>query len=278
MGASRSQLSATPRPHATVESQASLGGDGPFERDKYLLKQKHLSLTEKYAIFDDADHQLLFVRREAHHFKQIVALLAAVAAALVVGGAAIAAGSSLNARKYETLIMVLSILGVLAGIAAAIVVGIWLSPKRHIGFYTDQTMKREVLKVFQDQKMALINATYTVADSEYNLIGWFRKNYLYNIFRKRWYGYGADGNLICIVLEDSVLYSIMRRMLGRSGALIITNFIILKPDQDTKLGEFNRKFTLFDKYVLDLTFDRERTLDRRMALALGVLLDTAEKR
>ena len=44
------------------------------------------------------------------------------------------------------------------------------------------------------------------------------------------------------------------------------------------LGEFNRKFTLLDRYVLDLTHDLQRTLDRRVALALGVMLDTGERR
>jgi hypothetical protein len=43
-------------------------------------------------------------------------------------------------------------------------------------------------------------------------------------------------------------------------------------------GEFNRKFTLLDRYVLDLSLDPDRTFDRRFALALGVMLDTGERR
>jgi len=35
---------------------------------------------------------------------------------------------------------------------------------------------------------------------------------------------------------------------------------------------------LFDEYVLDLRNDPDRYLDRRLALALGVMLDTGEKR
>jgi hypothetical protein len=44
------------------------------------------------------------------------------------------------------------------------------------------------------------------------------------------------------------------------------------------IGEFNRKFTILDRYVLDLTADPGRNLDRRIALALGVMLDTGERR
>jgi hypothetical protein len=50
------------------------------------------------------------------------------------------------------------------------------------------------------------------------------------------------------------------------------------PDKETLLGEFNRKFTLLDRYVLDLSRDRSNYLDRRIAIALGVMLDTGERR
>ena len=40
----------------------------------------------------------------------------------------------------------------------------------------------------------------------------------------------------------------------------------------------NRKFTVLDRYVLDLTADEERALDRRIALASGIMLDTGERR
>ena len=44
------------------------------------------------------------------------------------------------------------------------------------------------------------------------------------------------------------------------------------------LGCFDRKFSAYQNYVLDMTSDSERVIDRRIAAALGVLLDTAETR
>jgi hypothetical protein len=44
------------------------------------------------------------------------------------------------------------------------------------------------------------------------------------------------------------------------------------------VGEFNRKFTILDRYVLDLSRDSARALDRRVAVAMGVMLDTGERR
>jgi len=60
--------------------------------------------------------------------------------------------------------------------------------------------------------------------------------------------------------------------------LLRTNFVIFQGESDLVVGEFNRKFTLLDRYVLDLNQDPRRQFDRRGALALGVMLDTGERR
>ena len=43
-------------------------------------------------------------------------------------------------------------------------------------------------------------------------------------------------------------------------------------------GAMDRKFKVRDEYVLDLSDDRERKLDRRLAVALAVGLDTLQNR
>jgi hypothetical protein len=60
--------------------------------------------------------------------------------------------------------------------------------------------------------------------------------------------------------------------------LVLLNFVLCRGETDEVLGEFNKKFSLRDRYVLDLTADKSRFLDRRIALAVGVLLDTGERR
>jgi len=71
--------------------------------------------------------------------------------------------------------------------------------------------------------------------------------------------------------------SLLRRVLGPLFGLLRTNFVFLRPDGEV-LGEFNRKFTLLDRYVVDLSADTDRALDRRIALAMGIMLDTGERR
>ncbi|MCA9099328.1 MAG: hypothetical protein KDA36_13120, partial [Planctomycetaceae bacterium] len=176
----------------------------------------------------------------------------------------------------------IAIVGVIGGIALSVFVLIALMPRRHIHFYSDEQRGEELLKILQDNKVMLFTATYTVLTPDGSLLGRFRKNYFYNLFRKRWYGFDAEGNPTLIAMEDSLILSLLRRLLGPMFGLLRTNFIIREWDPNGPpgriLGEFNRKFTLLDRYVLDLSDDRTRTLDRRMALALGVLLDTGERR
>ncbi|TAD78049.1 MAG: hypothetical protein EA001_08505 [Oscillatoriales cyanobacterium] len=105
-----------------------------------------------------------------------------------------------------------------------------------------------------------------------------QKNYLYNLIRKRWNCYLPDGTLLCVAQEDSIWLSLLRRVLEPVMWILRTNFIILQGDSDRQIGEFNRKFTLLDRYVLDMSADPHHHIDRRIALALGVMLDTGEGR
>jgi hypothetical protein len=172
----------------------------------------------------------------------------------------------------------IAVAGIILSVIGAIVVAIWLAPKRHIFIYADDTKSQLLLEVFQDQKFHLIRGTYTVRDPREGVLGQFRKNYLYNLYRKRWDGFRPDGTPLVVAREDSLILSLLRRFLGPMLGLLRTNFVYLRPGTDKVIGEFNRKVTLFDRYVLDLSADRARELDRRMAVALGILLDTGERR
>jgi len=47
---------------------------------------------------------------------------------------------------------------------------------------------------------------------------------------------------------------------------------------DRPIGGMDRKFQLRDRYVLDLSGDLEKRLDRRLAIALAIGLDTLQNR
>jgi hypothetical protein len=146
--------------------------------------------------------------------------------------------------------------------------------------YTDDSKEHLLLEVLQDRKFNIIRATFTVQDPQHGRLGHLEKYFLWNLIRRRWYVYGPDGQLHMLAKEDSLIMSLMRRILPPIIAVFIarTNFVMHMHNDPKTLGEFNRRFTLFDKYVLDMSNDREHALDRRMAIALGVLLDTGERR
>jgi hypothetical protein len=135
-----------------------------------------------------------------------------------------------------------------------------------------------LLRVIQGQRVAFLTRTYTVTTATGERLAVLRKTYLHNVVRKRWYVQGPGGEPLAMAIEDSIVLSLLRRVLGPFFGFLRTNFVLVRGRDDETFGEFNRKFTLLDRYVLDLSADTARAFDRRVAVALGVMLDTGERR
>lgn len=260
--------SAVPAPLAARGARPGAAVDPAFDRDKFLLRQQYLTIHQKYEVWDEQGQPILFVERPGQHLKGLVALMGALGAGAVVGAPLLWAATSMDSG-------LLFGIGVLLAFAAMVVVGAMLSPKRHIQFYRDAEKGEKLLEVLQDRKVMIILQTYTLTDGAGRLLARFRKNVFTDVFRKKWVVTTPDGRPLCIAKEDSILLALGRRVLTN---LIRLNFILCHPDSDQLFGTFNKKFTVLDRYVLDLTADPRRMLDRRIAIALGVLLDTGERR
>lgn len=271
----------TPNTVIPAAEAAPASGDQAFQRDKYLMKQQVFTIAEKYDIADESGNPILFAERPRHFLRSMAALFAGIATwiAVVIGGAALvdAVGPAKGSGgPVGDLVAIVSIVG---AFVAALWVGIRISPLRHTTIYRDERSRERLVEVKQDQKVAIITATYSVRDAQGRALAKFRKNYLYNIVRKRWHVLTPSGKVLFVAMEDSIVLSLLRRLLGPLFGVLRTNFIIKKGGEEGEtVGEFNRKLTLFDKYVLDLSDDRLRVLDRRLAVALGVMLDTGERR
>lgn len=259
------------RPAYSPESQA----DPAFDRDIFLLRQKHLALNEKYQVADEQGRPILFVERPIHFLRNVSAVIAGVVAAMVVMSVM---GQLASALQSEDVKAVVGLLTMLMAAATFFVVSAALSKERHVTFYRDERRAEAVLRVHQDSKWQVIVRTYTVRDEKGRLLAHFSKNHLYNIFRKRWDVRGVRRELLFAAREDSIILSLLRRFLGPLFGFLRTNFVFQAPGSDRTLGEFRRKMTILDRYVLDMSEDAQRTVDRRVALALGVMLDTGERR
>jgi uncharacterized protein YxjI len=254
----------------TPESQ----GDPVFGRDVFLLRQQALKIDSRYDVSDESGRAILFVERPAHFLRNLGATIAAILAAFVWLTVTGALTDMLGTGTLSAVAGLISLLGVIPVLA---VVGMKLSKKRHVSFFTSADRTTRVLEVLQDQKLTFLNATYTVRDAEGAELARFRKNYLFNLFRRKWEVLAPDGRVEWVAREDSIILSLVRRFVPFME-LLRTNFIFQRAGSEAVVGEFRRKMTILDRYVLDLGADRVRAFDRRVAVALGVMLDTGERR
>jgi len=253
-------------------------GDPAFARDKFLLNQKHMAIREKYGVADEAGAPLMYVERPRYIFLNVLAIFAGIFAGLLNFFGSAAVRAVLKSGGGDPLLLVfLSFWAVFGAIPVIYFTAALLAKKRHITVYRDESKAEILLTILQDSKIQILTAAFTVLDTQSAPVVRLVKKRLHNIFRKRWYCQDSSGTSRFIAKEDSMILSILRRFLGSFFGLLRTDFIIYNR-AGNMVGEFNRKLTILDRYVLDLSSDSLRSMDRRIALALGIMLDTGEKR
>ncbi len=247
------------------------GVDRAFDRDVFLLRQRVFTITSKYEIWAEDGTPVLYVERPTYPIRTLAAYLLAILVTLTVMGWAVGDKD----RAGGGLIVLLSV-----PVAAFIflVTSMSLRPRRHVAIYRDDSRRELLLRVIQDQRIAFLTRTYTVVTAAGETLAVLRKTYLNNVVRKRWYVAAPGGEPLAMAIEDSIVLSLLRRVIGPFFGFLRTNFVLVRGRDAEIFGEFNRKFTLLDRYVLDLSADPARAFDRRIAVALGVMLDTGERR
>lgn len=250
------------------------GGDPVFAHDVFLLHQRALAIESKYEVLDRVGRPLVYIERPTYLGRTLLAFLAATIAAVVV----MVGTARVSGAAPEVLAAPVSIARYVLTVTVFMVVSMSLRPLRHVTVYRTESRAERLLEIRQDQRVAFLNRTYTVRLPDGTPLARLRKSYLHNVLRKRWYVHAPDGRLTALALEDSVILSLLRRVIGSFFGFLRTNFLLVWAGTGEAFGEFNRKFTLLDRYVLDLSGDPGRALDRRVALGLGVMLDTGERR
>lgn len=269
------RLRAGPPPGAPRQAAPDL--DRAFDRDVFLLRERVLTIASKYEVWDEGGRPILFVERPTYLIRTVLAyLLAAVAAGLVMSWAA-----RVVAERSDPFGGLIALAGWGLAVATFLVVSMSARPLRHVTVYRDESRRETMLRVLQNERLAVLTRSYTVVAAAGAPLALLRKHYIHNVFRKRWYVEMPPGRPTAMAIEDSIVLSLLRRVLGSLFGVLRTNFIFIHltgPAAGTVFGEFNRKFTLLDRYVLDLTGDPQRGFDRRVAVALGIMLDTGERR
>jgi hypothetical protein len=102
-----------------------------------------------------------------------------------------------------------------------------------------------------------------------------------SLFRTTWKLTDADGGEVALARERSKSGAIGRRLIDfvpDVGGLIPIPYNFDFVMDDRVIGHMNRKFQLRDRYVVDLSGDTEHRIDRRLAIALAIGLDTLQNR
>ena len=155
-----------------------------------------------------------------------------------------------------------------------------LKIKEDIRFYADEGETQELFRIKARSMLDFGGSRYDVLEGD-ERIGLLSHKFRESLIRTTWHVGGADEQEIALARERSAAGAIARRVVDFVPYVgeyipIPYNFEILMGDQ--VIGGMDRKFKVRDEYVLDLSDDREKKLDRRLAVALAVGLDTLQNR
>ena len=155
--------------------------------------------------------------------------------------------------------------------------------KEDLRAFTDDTKTTEVFRI-RAQQVWDPRARYDVTDAQGQPIGQLQKVFGKSLLRSTWRIYDATGEEIAWARERSIWVALVRRLIGLVP--FIGEFLELLPipyhfdyyKGDDRIGGLERILGLRDRYRLDVSGDTERTLDRRIAIALAIGLDALQAR
>ena len=151
--------------------------------------------------------------------------------------------------------------------------------KEDIRFYGDEDETRELFRIKARSVFDIGGARYDVFAGEQKLVV-LEHQFRASLLRSTWTVRDAGDATVLTARERSLPLAIARRAIDfvpyGEWIPIPYNFDFLIGDRVA--GGMSRKFQLRDRYVLDVSGDHERTVDRRLAIALAIGLDTLQNR
>jgi hypothetical protein len=146
--------------------------------------------------------------------------------------------------------------------------------REDIRVYSDESKASQVMAIRTPQILD-ISATYEVFDSASNeKAGSLKRMGLKSIIRDEWEIYDPNGLVIGKIEEDSTVLALLRRF---ATNLIPQKYHFTVNGQPA--GSFQQQFNPFVyRATMDLSEDTGKLLDRRLALAAGILLLAIEGR
>jgi len=155
-----------------------------------------------------------------------------------------------------------------------------LALKEDIRFYGDEGETQELFRIAARSVLDIGGSRYDVlAGGE--RIGFLWHKFKESLIRTTWHVGGPNEEELALARERSLVGAVLRRVIDfvpeYGGWIPIPyNFDFLV--DGNVVGRMDRKFKLRDQYVLDLSGDADRKVDRRVAIALAIALDALQNR
>jgi uncharacterized protein YxjI len=151
--------------------------------------------------------------------------------------------------------------------------------KEDIRFYADESQSEELFRI-KARSMMEFGGRYDVTAADGEKIGVLGKVFGKSLLRSTWSIMDASEQEVAIAKERSQFWAIVRRVIDAvpygDFIPIVFHFRIDRGDQH--LGDLTRAIGMRDRYTLDLSGDQERTIDRRLGIALAIALDALQSR
>jgi hypothetical protein len=154
-----------------------------------------------------------------------------------------------------------------------------LAIKEDIRFFADESEQEELFRI-KARQMFEVRARYDVVTPAGERIGVLEKVFGKSLLRSTWRIQDASEQELAIAQEKSMPVAILRRVIDAVpyGDFIPIVFQFTIQMDGREVGEMRRPIGVRDRYILRLSGDPDRRIDRRVAVALAVALDALQSR
>lgn len=156
--------------------------------------------------------------------------------------------------------------------------------KEDIRFYADDSKREELMRIKARQRFDP-RARYDVTTADGTKIGEIQKVFGASLLRSTYALFDAGGEEVARVSERSLVVALFRRLVGLvpyvgdfADWLPIPYHFDFKRGEEALGSHERQRLKLRDVYTVDMSGDPERTVDRRLVLALAVGMDALQAR
>jgi uncharacterized protein YxjI len=156
--------------------------------------------------------------------------------------------------------------------------------KEDIRFYSDDSKQEELMRIKARQRFDP-RARYDVTAADGTKIGEIQKVFGASLLRSTYALFDGQGNEVATASEKSLGVALFRRLVGFVPYVgDFANWLPIPYHFDFKRGDAHlgthsrQAFKFRDTYTIDMSDDPQRTLDRRLVLAIAVGMDALQAR